>query len=279
MILHRHTFRAAAALLVTATLTACNSSGSTSVQALQSVVLEDVARTGHTRHLKYGDHDAVAIKGRQPKNFDVHGIDLSRHNKAIDWATVKRSGIDFAFIKATEGGNDGDRRFAELWSAAKRAGIPRSAYHFYYFCASPEKQARNYIARVPKSHTSLPPILDVEWNPESPTCTKRDAPKKVRGELSRFLKIIERHYGQKPIIYTTVDFHRENLAGGELPGYQYWLRSVTAEPHHKYGNRPWTFWQYTGTGKVPGIEGPVDINAWKGSRAEWNRWLQRNTRG
>ena len=126
-------------------LAACNSAG-TSVQALQSVALEDVARTGHTRHLKYGDHDAVAIKGRQPREFPVHGIDLSRHNKAIDWSTVKRSGIDFAFIKASEGGNDGDRRFAELWSAARAAGVPRSAYHFYYFCASPEKQARNYIA-------------------------------------------------------------------------------------------------------------------------------------
>ena len=240
--------------------------------------IEKALRVNTVDHLKYGDFDPVKIRGKQPKEFAVHGIDLSRHNKAINWRTVKRVGVDFAFVKATEGKDDRDVRFSEFWRDARRAGVPRSAYHFYYFCATPEAQAANYIRTVPKRDSALPPILDVEWNPKSPSCKRRPSPATVVNRLGRWLKIIERHYGQKPIIYTTVDFHRENMANGELPGYQYWLRSVKAEPKYIYGSRPWVFWQYTGTGKIPGIEGHVDINAYNGSRADWNRWLKRNTR-
>ncbi len=256
--------------------------------ALASVVLaactqpnytvEKVLRVNSIAHLKYGDYDPVRIQGRQPREFAVHGIDISRYNETIDWPRIKRAGVDFAFIKATEGKDNRDVRYSEHWQAARRAGIPRSAYHFYYFCATPEAQARNYINTVPKSDRSLPPILDVEWNPNSPTCTKRPSPRVVRDLLGRWLRIIEKHYGQKPIIYTTVDFHRENLAQGGLPNYQYWLRSVIAEPKYVYSKRDWTFWQYTGTGKIPGIKGKVDINAYKGSRDNWNKWLAANRR-
>lgn len=240
--------------------------------------VDQVLRVDTVDHLKYGDHDPVRIQGRQPKSFPVHGIDISRYNTSINWKKAKQSGVDFAFIKATEGRDDKDRRFDEYWKAAGKVGIPRSAYHFFYFCAPPEAQARNYIRRVPKSQRSLPPILDVEWNPESPTCTKRPPRKTVVNVLQRWLKHIEAHYKQKPIIYTTPDFYEENFSNGALPGYQYWLRSVKAEPKFIYGKRPWVFWQYTGTGSIPGIKGKVDINAYKGSRKEWNRWLKANTR-
>ena len=44
-----------------------------------------------------------------------------------------------------------------------------------------------------------------------------------------------------------------------------------------YPGEDWTFWQYSGTGLVPGIEGEVDLNASSGSRWAWKFWLQRNT--
>ena len=259
-------------------LAGCQSSGSEPV-VVAALSVDTVQRTSSTRHLRYGDHDPVEIKGRQPSEFAVHGIDISKYNRSIDWARIKREGIAFAFIKATEGRDDFDPKFGEFWRAAGQAGIPRSAYHFYYFCAPPEAQARNYIRNVQKDQRSLPPILDVEWNPKSPTCKQRPAPAKVRKDLKTFLDIVERHYRQKPIIYTTVDFHADNLAGGHLPGYQYWLRWVRAEPKHQYGSRDWTCWRYTGTGKVPGIVGEVDINAWHGSKASWQAWLAKNRRG
>ena len=225
----------------------------------------------------FGDADPVKIRGRQPGKFAIHGTDVSRHNKFIDWNKAKKAGIEFVFVKATEGKDNVDVKYRQYWQGAQRAGVARSAYHFYYFCASPEAQAANYIRNVPKSERSLPPVLDVEWNPESPTCTIRPPREKTVDVLGRWLKVIENHYGQKPIIYTTVDFYEHTFSGGALPGYQYWLRSVTAEPKFKY-NRDWVFWQYSGTGLVPGMEDIVDLNAFKGSRKEWDAWVKANIR-
>ncbi len=256
-------------LILTVLTSACTGS---------DVAVSEVLRVKTVDHLRFGDFDPVKIKGKQPKEFPIHGIDISRHNKAIDWARIKRNGVAFAFMKATEGRDDKDRRFDEFWRDTGRVKMPRSGYHFYYFCAPPEAQAANYIRTVPKSDSALPPILDVEWNPESPTCRKRPKRAVVVNRLKRWLDKVESHYGQKPIIYTTVDFYEENFSGGALPGYHYWLRSVKAEPKFIYGKRPWVFWQYTGTGNIPGVEGPVDINAFKGSKKEWASWMAKNRR-
>ena len=59
--------------------------------------------------------------------YDVHGIDVSHHQGAIDWQAVAGDGVAFAYIKATEGGDFTDRRFAENWAAAVAAGSPRRA--------------------------------------------------------------------------------------------------------------------------------------------------------
>ena len=55
----------------------------------------------------------------------------------------------------------------------------------------------------------LPPVLDMEWNPFSPTCAhRRPEASVVQDEMRRWLRIVEAHYGQKPIIYTTPRFMR-----------------------------------------------------------------------
>lgn len=223
--------------------------------------------------LPYGDYDPVNFGVRHPGRYPVHGVDVSRYQDAINWRVASRAGISFAAIKATEGGDRLDERFNENWRGARRAGIPHTAYHFYYFCTPARVQAAWFIANVPKTSIDLPPILDMEWNPNSPTCTLRPEPRKVRREMKIWLDMVERHYGKRPIIYTSLDFHGENL-DGYFKNYQFWLRSVAAHPSEAYPDHHWTFWQYTGTGQVPGIEGPADINAFAGTRAEWQEWLK-----
>ena len=86
------------------------------------------------------------------------------------------------------------------------------------------------------------------------------------------LREMEAHTGKRPIIYTDITFHRDVLEG-ELHDYPHWVRSVAAEPHERYRNRQWTLWQYTTTGRVPGIGGDVDRNAFYGSAADWAKFL------
>jgi len=215
--------------------------------------------------------------GRSPDSYRVHGIDASRWQGEIDWKTAQSNGVSFAFFKATEGGDIIDPAFDTYWKGAGAAGIPRGAYHFFYFCRPAIEQARWFIRHVPRSTGALPPVLDMEWNAHSPTCTTRSDAAHVRQEAKIFMDALERHYGQRPILYTTVDFFADNQMG-RLSGYDFWLRSVAGHPSKVYPGQQWRFWQYTGTGLVPGIKGKVDLNAFSGSQGDWQNWLASRTR-
>src|SRR5699024_2905878 len=134
-------------------------------------------------------------------------------------------------------------------------------------------QARWFIRNVPKEAGTLPPVLDMEWNHLSPSCKLRPPANVVQKEMKIFLDIVERHYGKRPIIYTSIDFFDDNKLA-DFRGYPYWLRSVAGHPTERYGEHPFTFWQYTGTGIIPGIRGNADINVFNGDMKAWQRWLR-----
>lgn len=226
----------------------------------------------------FSDASPHPWSGRTPRDYPVHGVDVSKFQGRIDWQRAANAGVSFAFIKATEGGDRFDPMYDENAANARRRGIPVGAYHFYYFCRSAEEQARWFIKNVPRLPGALPPVLDMEWNAYSPTCKLRPSPEVVRSEAQIFLRILTDHYGQRPIIYTAIDFWERNQMS-RLTGYEYWLRSVAGHPSEVYGDaQRWTFWQYTGTGLIPGFNGQVDINAFRGSAADWSDWVASRSR-
>ena len=220
----------------------------------------------------FTDADPQDFPVKHPKRYPVHGIDASRFLGAIDWQTAAQSGVSFAYLKATEGGDGLDPAFATNWQAAAGAGIPRGAFHFYYWCRPAAEQARWFIAHVPRSTGALPPVLDLEWTPFSPTCTLRPDAATVQAEAEIFLTLLERHYGQRPLIYTSPDFYADNQLG-RVPRAEFWLRSVADHPAKVYPSQSWTFWQYSSTSGVPGVRGAVDTNVFAGSVAAWQAWL------
>lgn len=258
-------FGIAAAALAIIGLGACSTvGGDTGLQrtALSTTVGTDVGVT------------SIGSLVTAPGDHAVQGIDVSKFQGPIDWTTVRASGVSFAYIKGTEGGDRVDDRFAENWAAAKAAGVPRGAYHFYYFCRTGAEQAAWFIRNVPNDPTALPPVLDMEWNHLSPTCRIRPPVDVVRAEMANFLRIVERHYGKRPIIYTSVDFHRDRLVGA-FPSHHFWLRSVAGHPSLKYDvSRSFSIWQHTATGSVPGVTGAVDRNVFMGSPDRWRQLAQ-----
>jgi lysozyme len=221
---------------------------------------------------KKGDsapHDGVTAAKRMP----VQGIDVSWYQKEIDWEQVKRAGTRFAFIKATEGGDLLDRRFRENWDGAKEAGVPRGAYHFVFWCRPAKDQIRWFIRNVPKDPDALPPVLDVEWSHK--TSCARPSAEKARAKMREMLRAFEAHYGKKPVIYTDINFHEDVLEGTrEFDDYPFWVRSVADKPKERYGSRPWEFWQFTATGRVPGVAGDVDRNAFYGTEKQFRDWVE-----
>jgi lysozyme len=233
----------------------------------------DLMKTSSVGRTKFKDNDPQDFGKDHPGRHEIHGIDLSKWNGSdIDWPTVKKSGVAFVFIKATEGKDRIDPIFEKNWRSAAAVGIPYAPYHFYYFCSTPDEQADWFIANVPKASMQLPPVLDVEWNHASKTCKTRPDPETVRASMKRFMDRLEAYYGKRPIIYTSVDFHKDNLVGA-FNNYHFWVRSVAAHPEKIYAERRWVFWQYTATGVVPGLKGEADINVFAGSARNWNTWL------
>lgn len=209
--------------------------------------------------------------------FDVHGIDVSKYQGDIDWQAVKDAGVAFAFIKATEGGDRTDSKFQTNWAAARAAGVPRGAYHFVYWCRPPHEEIGNFIANVPIDPEALPPVLDVEATPESKSCKRTLYRDEALRDMRAMLEQMERHYGKRPIIYSSVDFYQAILHSDALSEYPIWVRSTKYHPQVRYGNRKWTFWQYRSDGRIPGIANAVDQNTFNGSWNEWRSWLASQT--
>lgn len=204
----------------------------------------------------------------------IQGIDVSYFQGDINWKKVDAAGIHFVYIKATEGADRLDPKFRANWSGAGKVGIVRGAYHVMYWCSPARDQAAWFVAHVPRDSGTLPPVLDVEWNGYSKTCPHQIARADAIAKMKVMLAAMQAHTGKRPIIYTDPKFHRDVLEG-EFTDYQFWLRSTAAKPEKKYRGRDWSFWQFTTTGRVPGVAGAVDRNSYNGTPKDWARAVKR----
>jgi lysozyme len=227
---------------------------------------------GEIHRRRFRDAKPINFGRRSPAKLAVHGVDVSRWQGEIDWLKLRSQGANFAYIKATDGGDHLDPMFRKNWRAAGEAGLRRGAYHFFYWCRTAGEQADWFIRNVPKVAGALPPVIDVEWNGDSKNCRKRPSRAKVLEKMQVFMDRLEAHYGQRPIIYTAPDFYRDNLRDA-FADHPFWLRSVAAHPAKVYPGRKWVFWQYSGSGLSHGVEGRIDLNVFHGDESEWRAWV------
>lgn len=200
--------------------------------------------------------------------FPVRGIDVSHHQGTIDWPAVKASGVEFAFIKASEGGDHRDREFPKNWAAARQAGIVRGAYHFFTFCTPGIAQADNLGAALAGMPGELPPMADIEF---SGNCTQWKGIAEIRSELKLFVERVQEVTQRRPILYFTGDVH-SRILDGHFPGYALWPRNVLREPSDlQLGH--WLFWQFADNGRIRGVKTLVDLDVFRGSRSDFESFL------
>lgn len=181
-----------------------------------------------------------------------YGIDVSNHQGEIDWKRVAADDIEFAYIKATEGGDFTDARFAQNWEAAAAAGLDHGAYHFFTLCTPGNAQARHFLSVVPPGSQALPPAVDLEL---AGNCAARPSNEAVRRELADFLEIVEGAVGQQTILYVGDDFERRYPVRETLDRLL-WHRRVLRRPNVD----GWIIWQVMGHAQVAGVDGDVDLN-------------------
>lgn len=221
-----------------------------------------------------GPIDVAGLNYPRPLAYPVHGIDVSKFQGDIDWNKVADSGVKFAWIKASEGGDHADERFQANWDGAKAAGVPHGAYHFVYWCRSPMEEMAFFEQNAPVDSDALPPVLDVEATPTSRTCHRHLTQDGAIHDMQVMLNEMERHYGKRPVIYTTVDFYQAILSDGAFSDYPIWVRSTKYHPSVKYSGRIWRFWQYQSDAYVPGIAVKVDKDAFSGTAEQWEAFLR-----
>lgn len=202
-----------------------------------------------------------------PNNYDIHGIDVSRYQQIINWKAVKSMKvenikIDFVFIKATQGTKTVDYQYFQNKLRAKSAGLTIGAYHFFVASKDPIAQANLFSKVVSLKTGDLPPVVDIENE-------YGQSDEKIRKNLKTFLRLIERKYGVKPIIYTHANFYQNHLEG-YFDEYPLWVAHYTKLGKPRVG-KEWVFWQLSEEAHVNGIEGYVDFNVFKGSKEEFNQ--------
>ena len=191
----------------------------------------------------------IADPGR---SYDVHGVDVSHHQGEIAWSEFAADGVDFAYIKATEGGDWVDPLFAENWTAANATDIAVGAYHYFTLCRPGAEQATNLVATLPNTPAMLPVAVDLEYGGN---CSRRPSVTEFLSELDDFLHLVEAKYGMRVVAYVTVDFYDHYLAD-RPPDVIWWVRSVVVPP---LSGPEWTIWQYY-PARRDGVEGLVDRN-------------------
>lgn len=193
-------------------------------------------------------------------DYPRQGIDVSHHQGAIDWGMLPAQSVDFAYIKATEGGDHRDRNFAFNWASARNEGVERGAYHFFTLCRPGAEQAANFISAVPIDPPALPPAVDLEY---MGNCSGRMTRAQFDRELTAFIRAVEAHYRRPVLLYLTEEFDEAFQVSARFRR-PLWLRSILLEP--RFGARPWHIWQASNFRRLKGIEGRVDWNVERTSR-------------
>lgn len=188
------------------------------------------------------------------------GIDVSRYQGDIDWERVaNEAAVSYAYIKATEGAQLVDPYYWSNITAARQAGLSVGSYHFYRAKVSPEVQLANMTSTVRKEDQDLVPIVDIET-------TNGVGRLQFVADLRDFIERVTAYYGRKPLLYTYQNFYNKYLVG-EFPGYQWMIAKYQSEPPILDDDTDYMMWQYTQTGRIPGIRGNVDCSCLMGNHS------------
>lgn len=203
--------------------------------------------------------------------YPLRGVDVSHYQGEIDWQQIREQGVDFAFIKATEGSSYVDERYEENRKNAREAGLYIGAYHFFSFDSPAASQAEHFIATAGEMSGALPPVVDIEYYGDK----RENPPEKAQvvSGLQELLDALETEYGVKPVIYTTYTVYNEYIRNG-FQEYPLWIRNVYYPPADI--GREWTFWQYSDTGELKGTAGEekfLDLNVFRKGREELEKLL------
>ena len=187
----------------------------------------------------------------------IHGIDISHYQGNVFWETIgENTNMAYVYIKATEGGDRIDDKYERNIDLAHRYGLKVGSYHFYRPRIPQQVQLNNFMTQCRPFDQDLLPMIDVETKSGLGTEEFCDS-------LFKFLHLVEKAYRQKPLIYTGANFYDRYLLG-ELHDYKVMIAQYTERIPVLKDDLDFVLWQYTGKGRINGINGYVDKSRFMG---------------
>lgn len=191
------------------------------------------------------------------------GIDVSKFQGSIDWEQVKNAGISYVMLRiGLRGYGSGklllDERFYENLKGAKAQGLKTGVY--FFSAAISEEEAREEAAFVLQAiegqEMEMPIVFDTEPILYDTARTDDLTGKQLTKITAAFCDAVQAA-GYQPMVYANAKRLTTVLYLEELTDYPLWLADYRMQPDFPYA---FTMWQFTESGKVPGIEGAVDID-------------------
>lgn len=191
----------------------------------------------------------------------LFGIDVSHYQGNIDYKSVKKSkhNIRFVIIRSTMGAARIDANFTKNFKDAKKNGFLVGAYHYYDPNESSILQAKHYLAVTNLKSGNIIPIVDLE---NLSTCQSTES---LKNGLRKWLKIVEKSCGTKPIIYSGLSYYKKYLAE-DFKDYPYWIASYSSRSSKSDVVKNAAIHQFSDKMKVAGIKGKVDGNKMKSQK-------------
>ena len=231
-----------------------------SIPVAEPLIIEDAPR-----QIPYSQEDFVLNKDGFMECLSVPfatGIDVSVYQGEIDWSAVKASGVSFVFIRiGGRGSSNGtlyiDENAQANYRGAKKAGLQIGAYFFSQAVSVEEarEEAAFALKQTENWRLDLPLVYDWERY-EKGSRTDNMTGSLLTDCTKAFCQVIE-EAGLQPMIYFNKRQGLDMLDLDVLQKYPFWLAMYDGPMDFSYRV---DFWQYSDSGKVNGIEGPVDLN-------------------
>ena len=195
-------------------------------------------------------------------------IDVSGWQGDIDWAKAKADGVEGAIIRLGYGeGNNADKKAQRNISECKRLGIPFGVY-WYSYADTPsiaKEEGTDVVAKLKQfgvnpSDLAYPVYYDLEkwtWEGHKPPTDPNVYNNIVNNWYSALQSAGYKNLG----VYSYTSYLQGPLKHADIYAKTTWVAQYGARmgfdsfPTNSRG------WQYTSTGKVDGISGNVDMNA------------------
>ena len=181
----------------------------------------------------------------------IHGIDLSHYQGNVFWEIIgDNTKMAYVYLKATEGGDNRDDKYVRNIELAHQYGLKVGSYHFYRPKIEQQKQLENFMTQCLPGDQDLIPMIDIETTSGLRTDEFCDS-------LFKFIDLVEKAYKQKPLLYTFTNFYNRYLIG-KINDYKLMIAQYTQRIPVLADDRDYTIWQYTGKGRINGVNGYVD---------------------